>query len=181
MHVTCSEKVIIWRSHLQVQQTAQAAIADGCQHPDLLRLARLGSSGLFPGNCHRDLQRFLKLSDKMPNTVAMALPLEVIQGEVETATVPMMPLHRLLACSYEHHRCAFARRFAGLDGAIVTFWKGVEPADPKLMAWAPALAQKPSYNTHCNPLASHGDGVPVLSTKPLCHQCCLLVGHWHQH
>jgi hypothetical protein len=137
----------------QVQQMAKAAITDGCQHPELLKLASLGSSGLCTGNCHRDLQRHLKVADKMPQAIAMTLPLQRTPGEVEPETLPMMPLHRLLACSYEHQRHAFAQRFVGLDGAIVNFWKGVEPEDPKLVAWAPALAQKPNYKTHCIPLA----------------------------
>ena len=81
--------------------------------------------------------------------------------------VPMMPIHRLLACCYAHHRHALAKRSAGLDGAIVTFFTGVEPSDPKLIAWAPALALKPSYKTHCIPLALHGDGVPVFKGKSL--------------
>ena len=55
----------------------------------------------------------------MANTVARALPLETMQGEVETYNVPMMPLHKLLSCGYEQRRHAFARRFAGSDGAIV--------------------------------------------------------------
>ena len=105
----------------------------------------------------------------MANTVAMALPLETTQGGVETINVPMLPLHKLLACCYAHHRHAFARRFAGLAGTIVFvfLWKGVEPKDPKLMAWAPALAQKPSDTTHCISLALRGDGVPVFKGKSL--------------
>ena len=59
----------------------------------------------------------------MANTVVMTLPMETIQGEVETVNVPMMPIHRLLACCYAHHKHAFANRFAGLDGAIATFGK----------------------------------------------------------
>ena len=35
------------------------------------------------------------------------------------------------------------------------------------MAWAPALAQKPSHKTHCIPLALHGDVVPVIKGKSL--------------
>ena len=97
----------------------------------------------------------------------MALPLELTKGEVDTVTVPMMPLHRLLACCYEHHRNAFVQRFVGLDDAIVNFWRGVEPEDPKLLAWAPFLAQKLNYRTHCIPLALHGDGVPVFKGKSL--------------
>ena len=56
----------------------------------------------------------------MANAVAMALPLETTQGKVATVNVPMMPLHKLMAYCYEHHRHAFARRCVGLDGAIVT-------------------------------------------------------------
>ena len=133
----------------QVQHMAQAAITYGSQHLDLLRLASLGSNGVCLCNCHSGLQRLLTLSDNMANIVAMALPLETTQGEVETVNVPTMPLHRLLACCYEHHRHAFTSRFGGLEGAFVTFREGVEPDDPKLMAWALALAQKPSYRTHC--------------------------------
>ena len=42
----------------QVQHMAQAAITYGSQHPDLLRLDMLGSSGVNRGNCHRDLHSF---------------------------------------------------------------------------------------------------------------------------
>ena len=101
---------------------AQAAITDGSQHLDWLRFARLGSSGVCLGTCHCDLQRFLKLSDNMANTVAMALALETTQGELETVNVLMLPLHRLLACCYEHHRRTFAIRFVGIDGAMMTFF-----------------------------------------------------------
>ena len=41
----------------QVQRMAQTTITDSSQHPDLLRLARLWSNGVCPGNCHSDLQR----------------------------------------------------------------------------------------------------------------------------
>jgi GTPase SAR1 family protein len=44
----------------QVQHMAQAAITYG-SHLDLLRLARLGSNGVCPGNCHNDLQRLFLL------------------------------------------------------------------------------------------------------------------------
>ena len=120
----------------------------------------------------------------MANTVAIALQLETTQVEAETVNVPMMPLHKLLACCYKHHRHAFAKRFAGSDGAIMTLfvWKGVEPNNPKLMAWAPALAQKHTYKTHCIPLALHGDGVPVFNRKRLyVINAVSLFGHWRQH
>ena len=35
------------------------------------------------------------------------------------------------------------------------------------MAWALALAQKPTYTTYCTPLALQGDGVPVFKGKSL--------------
>ena len=60
----------------QVQRMAQATITYGIRHPDLLKLARLGSNDGCSGNFRRDLQRFVKLSNNMANTVAIALPLE---------------------------------------------------------------------------------------------------------
>ena len=137
----------------QVQRMAQSTNTDGTQDPDLLRWARFGSNGVCPGNCHRDLQRFFKTVRQDVKYCCNGIATGDDTGEVETVNVPMMPLHRLLACCYEHHRHAFARRCAGSDGAIVTFLfgKGVGPEDPKLMAWALALAQTPSYRTHCIP------------------------------
>ena len=44
----------------QVQRLVQATATDGCQHPELLRLATLGSNGAGPGKCHRDLQRYVQ-------------------------------------------------------------------------------------------------------------------------
>ena len=64
----------------QVQQMAKAAITDGCQHPELLKLASLGSSGLCTGHCHLELQRHLKVADKMPQAIAMTLPLQRTPG-----------------------------------------------------------------------------------------------------
>jgi hypothetical protein len=41
---------------VQIQLIADAARKDGCDHPDVVRLAGLGCNGLHPGNCKRELQ-----------------------------------------------------------------------------------------------------------------------------
>eukprot|EP00969_Alexandrium_andersonii_P028234 1231966-Alexandrium_andersonii.AAC.1 len=41
----------------RVQSLAQAAMEDGLKHRSVVRLAKLGSQGRYPGNCERDLQR----------------------------------------------------------------------------------------------------------------------------
>ena len=46
-----------------LQQLASAAVADGALHPQLISLSKLGHNGQCPGNCHRDLLRYLSGSD----------------------------------------------------------------------------------------------------------------------
>ena len=43
-----------------VQQIAHRACLDGAKHPDLQKLADLGSKGLYPGNMYQEMIRLLK-------------------------------------------------------------------------------------------------------------------------
>ncbi len=42
-------------SATQIQAIAHAAVKDGLEHPAVQQLSKIGSSGLHPGNCKRDL------------------------------------------------------------------------------------------------------------------------------
>ena len=44
----------------QVQKLSLMAKLDGVKHPHIIKLASLGTTGLHPGNCNRDLTRFTK-------------------------------------------------------------------------------------------------------------------------
>ena len=68
-----------------IQQLAATAVADGAKCSHLERLAKIGDSGRFPGNCERDLQLNLQ-----SNVFASALksirmptlnPMQIIHSE----------------------------------------------------------------------------------------------------
>ena len=42
-----------------VQWLAEGAVKDGSTHTDMEQLSRVGSGGAFPGNCRRDLLRYI--------------------------------------------------------------------------------------------------------------------------
>ena len=63
-----------------LQQLASAAVADGALHLELASLSKLGHNCQCPGNCHRDLERYLTLH---------------ISGDKVDTELPSMPLHRV--------------------------------------------------------------------------------------
>ena len=42
-----------------LQEIALAAVQDGCPHPDVIKLSKLGASGMHRGNINRDLQQMM--------------------------------------------------------------------------------------------------------------------------
>ena len=59
-----------------IQRLAAAAVSDGATCLDLTRLANIGSQGLYPANCERDL-----ITHLAPNPITSAL---------STIAVPMI-------------------------------------------------------------------------------------------
>eukprot|EP00959_Pyramimonas_sp_CCMP1952_P453843 9468936-Pyramimonas_sp.AAC.1 len=57
----------------EVQQTAMAAFRDGLHHPEVQRLAPLGSWGHYPGNIHGQLTRMLGKS-MLPDPLDITIP-----------------------------------------------------------------------------------------------------------
>ena len=108
-----------WNSGLGVrlqppllQQLASAAVADGAFHPELISLSKLGHNGQCPGNCHRDLQRYLSGKDTMSVPVNMAITLDMSGDKVDTE-LPLMPLHRVWSCMFEQRKDIFDIRVMG--------------------------------------------------------------------
>ena len=152
-------------SALQVQRTAEAALADGATHPQLTRLASLGASGVHKGNCHRDLLKYLDTYMEMPTTVHCRIPLVFDEG-VQHVGLEVLPVHRMVAFMFKHFPDEWALRFTGGAGAVSEFWNNVREDDPKWEAWQGDLALR-DYKNKCIPLALHGDGVPVFKGKSL--------------
>jgi len=96
----------------RVQAIANASVADGAHHPEVLQLAGIGNKGQCPGNCHRDLLRILASKVVMPSPVGMTVPLKV-QDEVEMLALPMMPMHRMVAHMHSHYPLEFGKGLLG--------------------------------------------------------------------
>ena len=56
------------------QYLAEGAAMDGSTHPEILQLARAGSSGKWRQNCKRDIERNFMASIKSPPTMTMRAP-----------------------------------------------------------------------------------------------------------
>ena len=42
-----------------IQEVAWAAVKNGCNHPEVIKMSRTGASGRFKGNIQRDLEKML--------------------------------------------------------------------------------------------------------------------------
>lgn len=143
-----------------VQQLAEAAEKDGNTTPQITKLAALGARGLYPGNCHADLQRQLR-----PTPVQVALtPMTVTvlrppNGYWTGQHFALWP-HELFAAIFAHHPKVFNDRLLGGNGGnLGHFWAS--------MQGNPAYATHPvrdraGHQSKAVPLSLHGDGVPVV-------------------
>ena len=140
---------------LLLQQLASAAVADGALHLELVTLSKLAHNGQCPGNCHRDLQRYLSGKDTMSVPANMALALDMSGDKVHTE-LPLMTLHRVWSCMFEQRKDIFDIRVRGPER---DFWAQLSITDPKWLAWSRLLSLRPM--SHCIPYL-HGDAVPML-------------------
>lgn len=148
-----------------LQKLAHAAVLDGSQHTDLVKLASLGSTGLYPGNCHRDLLQFIGTLVALPRSVHVPVPLALDADEPQLLQLPLLPVHRVIAHLHKHCPKQFRRMFVGEPGDIERFWASVRADDPRLQACRGKLAEKPGFDQCLVPLALHGDAVPVFRGK----------------
>ena len=142
-----------------LQQVAAAAFADGATHPDIKKLADLGTSGKHSGNCHSDL-----MSKLAPNPVSDILsPINVYvkrppQNIVKVQHTMLLP-HELFAAIHQHHPAVFQDRLCGgSDDNIGSFWSQMR--DHPAYHTHP-LKDRDDHCTRCIPVSLHGDGVAI--------------------
>jgi len=150
-----------------VQRVASAAKHDGLQHPLVVLLAGLGTSGKHEGNVARDLDAFLRRYLKVdpPTPTNHGLPLKILKGA--HAGVHMIPTafllpHILLSFLWTHFRPIFEDRLLGAPGALVQFWSQMDTRDPRLQTSKHMFRSK-DYSKTVVPLMLHGDGVPCTN------------------
>lgn len=143
----------------QVQKFAAAAKADGLTHPDIAKLAALGSGGRHAGNCHRELVNKLQPTFASQALSQVTLYFKQPPARISGSIYDVMLPHELFAVMFQHHRDFFVEQLCGGSvGNLPSFWKAM--ANHPVYDQHP-MKQLPNHENVFIPLSIHGDGVPV--------------------
>ena len=164
--------------HWSVAQRLAQAIEEDANavgnfvHPDVQRIASLGSYGRYSGNVRREaLTRFKPL----PNLAKPLLArVPIIRTKASNHFAPdFMDLPILLPCDiFESLSRYFPRKFQSLLGnGIQQFWGKVSDDDPRLVNHPVLMID--NWKKKALPLLLHGDGVrfTMKKTASLLFQC----------
>lgn len=167
-------------SAVQVQKLASASAADGCQHPDVVRVGDISAAGTA-SNHHRDLMAWVRMrfSFEFSLEPRMAdVPFQTVKGAETTVSMIQQPFvlpHELFAVLFDASREEFYVRLLGAsnhEAAVaraVAFWDGSHPNDPRKRGCEPLT--RAEHRTRGIPISLHGDGVP-------CSNESLMVLSW---
>ena len=148
------------------QYLAEGAAMDGSTHPEILQLARAGSSGRWRQNCKRDIERNFMASVKSPPTMTVRVPAynnkSSDAGDV-WVDCEILPPHWLFSTNAEEFP-GVLRSFgcAGLE----EFWTAAQNSnDPHLLHHP--LTSKPDWKKRAIPIVLFGDGAKFARTDSL--------------
>ena len=136
---------------------ARQGVADGITHPDLLKLADIGTGGKHPRNSRRDmLRRFCKnMRVTRPLTMMVAMKNKaLVVGEYPLSILSPFEFADNI---FEKYPNLFARIFGTSD--LRGFWNQVKPNDPRLSTMADVMLL-PDWRDRVIPYTLHGDGAP---------------------
>eukprot|EP00969_Alexandrium_andersonii_P006061 263075-Alexandrium_andersonii.AAC.1 len=144
------------------QVLAEGAVLDGSAHPALAALAKIGSSGRWPHNAQRDLNRNFLKNIAIPEVYTVAVPAQVEPShEVQ---IPILLPHQLFAMVAGGHPALFAAACHG--NHLREFWAGaLQSQDPQLHEH-PMMA-KPDWNELGVPMVLYGDGAAFAKRDSL--------------
>ena len=143
-----------------IQALAAAAVHDGLEHPQVAKIAKVGSSGKFPGNMQRDLMAisgdFASLHDALST---MSVRLKVKAGHSEAVNLYILLPHKIFAFLYTSAPSAFENSILGGDkGNVAKFWSAMKKH--------PIVTSRPDLQgpglSKVVPIAIHGDGVNYM-------------------
>lgn len=145
----------------QVQSLAHAALKDlqqvspTCSMPDLVNLAKLGSYGENPSNCHRELLALVEPIVKLPQPYRQKLPFKEPLNDQEQAF--FLP-HELFSKMYTEYPEQFKASLVPSQDNLAEFWSQMQH-NPQ---WeGHELRTRPGFERLCVPLGLHGDDVPI--------------------
>ena len=146
----------------KVQKFMFAAKLDieGCggQVPlDIELVAGIGSSGVHPEHCDRDLLNLVGNKLAEPYCVEIPMKCNSIRGWHMVEQELWLP-HQVFASIFEQYPTAFEAKIQGQAGEVEKFWEAMQ-GNPQLVDH-PVL-DIPGYQSCVIPLSLHGDGVPI--------------------
>ena len=144
----------------KVQAIAEAACADGLDHPHVAQLSKLGSLGSHPGNCHRDLLSIAGNHSLINAVLSVPMRVKYKKWVTKEEDLDLLLPHKLFSCMFESLPKAFeACILGGSESNIGKFWKAMKD-NPKLLS-RPDLRGRPDLH-HVVPISIHGDGVSYM-------------------
>ena len=167
-------------SAVQVQTLCAAAAADGCPHPDVVKVGNISNAGAA-SNHHRDLMAFMNKRYLYDFSLAPRLagvPFKTVKGAESVFSMIQQPFvlpHELFAVLFDNFREEFYVRLVGAgdhasaEGRVSAFWRGSHPGDPRKRDCE--VFQNNNYKKRGIPISLHGDGVP-------CSKESLMVLSW---
>jgi hypothetical protein len=176
---------ILW-GHISpnmAQKVAHAANKDGLMHPEVERIAKLGSWGTYPGNVWRDFQRACpNISNATSCLRLFSIPMKAHPFPCIPVECNMLEPHRIFAWMYQNAPNSFRDRLCGGSfQRLETFWTEME--DFPMYQQHP-IRTREGHRQYGIPIKIHGDGVPIsglgkswLKLAEVCSwQSCLVVG-----
>ena len=121
------------------------------------KLKGIGSKGIYPNNCWRDLKKLLPVP-KIGKLFRLMLPMKHNTLGKFMNSVPMLLPHTLFAAIYEHYPLMWEKIIYGSAGTCRKFWSAVRGSQQ--FATHP-VRHRAGFEEKCIPLKIHGDGTPV--------------------
>ena len=126
----------------ELQELAHAALKDHLLHPQIEKLASIGSWGLYPGNMQRDLMHYLEKSSPLADSTCMVSLRLLVEGDTwaDTDCSPGL-LTSSSPTSFTSDLEVFQDWILGGDGSKVgQFWKDMK--DHPIVQAGPELGER---------------------------------------
>ena len=135
-----------------LREICNSAQQDGASHPDIAKLAKLGTEGAYSGHIARDLEGCLQPSSLSDALVRMPLKTKMGNKLVETIHRVVLP-HKLFAAMWSTGQNEFQEFWCGGDTQnLINFWRALPTH----------LRPRADLMDKTVPLKFFGDGVAVL-------------------
>ena len=150
-----------------IREIAHLAMQGGCDHPEVISLAKVGNWGAQTGNCHRQLLNQFCPQIMLPEAFQVKVKCQDPKTSLEKEDWASIFLpHLQFAHLGEHYPMFFQKAFCLGKGDLEKFWGGVEKVKDDRLKGHPMCLEK-HWKTKVVPLFLHGDGVEYQNRDSL--------------